>query len=331
MKFVAKKCGVHEGSRKGAMAAAVLSVSLVVLAYPAMAQERLSEGLRIVRACAGDVERLCAGIVPGGGRIKACVKENLTQLSPQCFDAIVGAIAAHKEPPPDYAATAHITQFSNVRGVRYCELFFIGAELATESLYANFFNTTDLNNADPRDTCPAPMWAKVEAEALAKQHGVLSVFKNDPRGWTMDAFSNPAGDVQTFDGLEARWFGRVELPKNFGKQGATFYKPTTVHRTTVMRFEKGKLVFILDDPEGTPAVMQAFSTIVDPDLTYDGLKNLGAKLKLAEGWKFRVKVLDTDLEIHTISGKARVVQDDLENSYDVCFEEAGQQACSIKP
>jgi uncharacterized coiled-coil protein SlyX len=30
----------------------------------------------------------------------------------------------------------------------------------------------------------------------------------------------------------------------------------------------------LDDPEGTPWVMRAFTTRVDPSLTYDGLKSL---------------------------------------------------------
>ena len=35
-----------------------------------------------------------------------------------------------------------------------------------------------------------------------------------------------------------------------------------------MTFEKGKPVFILDDPDGTPWVMQAYSAIVDPSLTH---------------------------------------------------------------
>ncbi len=77
--------------------------------------------------------------------------------------------------------------------------------------------------------------------------------------------------------------------------------------------------------------MQAYSDIVDPNLTYDQLEKLGDKLKLAEGWKFRVKVLDRDLTIKAINGLAHIVQDDLENTYDQCFEENGQTACTFKP
>jgi len=40
-----------------------------------------------------------------------------------------------------------------------------------------------------------------------------------------------------------------------------------------------------------------------------------------------VKVLDRDLEIHTINGEARIAQDDLGNTYDVCFE----TACAYRP
>jgi hypothetical protein len=66
----------------------MLGVALLALAHPALAQERLFEGLRIARACAGDIERICAGVVPGGGRIKACVKEKLSQLTPSCIETI---------------------------------------------------------------------------------------------------------------------------------------------------------------------------------------------------------------------------------------------------
>ena len=306
----------------------VLGVVLVVLGYRAIAQERLIEGLRIARACTDDIVHLCKGVVPGRGRIKACVTGKLTELSPQCFDAFITAIGADKK-PPDYAASSNVKRFDQLRGMRYCEVFLIGADLSTESLYADFFNTTDLNNtSDPQDTCPASMWAKVNPKPLARQHGVLSVFKNGPRGWVMDWIELPAGEIQTFDGLQARWMGHVELPKgiDLSKKGSSAYRPTQVHRKSVMTFEKGKPVFILDDPSGMPWVMQAYSDIVDPNLKYDDLTRLGDKLKLAPGWKFRTKVLDQDLTIRAVNGVARIVQDDLENTYDACFE----MACTYK-
>ena len=40
------------------------------------------------RPCAGDIKTLCAGIQPGEGRIKACIKSHLTDLSPTCADQV---------------------------------------------------------------------------------------------------------------------------------------------------------------------------------------------------------------------------------------------------
>src|SRR5262249_8069424 len=61
------------------------------------------------------------------------------------------------------------------------------------------------------------------------------------------------------------------------------------------------------------------------------LPKLGTKLKLPPGWKFRTKVLDQDLGVSAINGVARVVQDDLEGTYNACFEEAGQRNCTYVP
>ena len=62
---------------------------------------------------------------------------------------------------------------------------------------------------------------------------------------------------------------------NVHEKGSTAYKPTTVARKSTMGFDKGKPVFILEDPQGNPWVMQAASLIVDPSETYDSLKDLG--------------------------------------------------------
>ena len=79
--------------------------------------------------------------------------------------------------------------------------------------------------------------------------------------------------------------------------------------------------------DGKMRVMQAYSLILDSGLTYEGLQTLDRKLKLAPAWKYRVKVLDQDLTIRAVNGHARIVQDDLENTYDACFE----TACTYKP
>ena len=58
-------------TRHLSLAAAALAAAL---AAPASAQG----------PCAADAQRLCQGILPGGGRIHACLKSNADRLSPAC-------------------------------------------------------------------------------------------------------------------------------------------------------------------------------------------------------------------------------------------------------
>ena len=48
------------------------------------------------KPCAGDIKTLCAGIQPGEGRIKACIKSHLTGLSPTCEDRVLTVAVAGK-------------------------------------------------------------------------------------------------------------------------------------------------------------------------------------------------------------------------------------------
>jgi hypothetical protein len=51
-------------------------------------------------ACKPDVDRLCPGIQPGGGRIMACLKQNEAQLSAACNDALAKAREKKAHAPP---------------------------------------------------------------------------------------------------------------------------------------------------------------------------------------------------------------------------------------
>jgi hypothetical protein len=75
------------------LAAGVAAV-LLALAPAVQAQEAMV----LAHACGADIDRLCPGVPPGQGRIKACMKQHITQLSAPCFDAVLGAISAQKEP-----------------------------------------------------------------------------------------------------------------------------------------------------------------------------------------------------------------------------------------
>ena len=62
--------------------------------------------------------------------------------------------------------------------------------------------------------------------------------------------------------------------------------------------------------------MKSLSLEQDKAQTYESLMNLGSKLKLPAGWKFRIAVLDKDLVLTPDNGVAWIVQDDLLNTYD---------------
>jgi hypothetical protein len=232
------------------------------------------------------------------------------------------ALAGPGKPVPVPSAPKDMT-FTGLRGVQYCEVWLISGTPET-GISGDYYNTSNLNNrGDQKDTCPCNLWDKVNAKKLKAEYKVTTVYKNGPRGWTMDSITIPVGPVQSFEGLKTRWWGKGVLPKGAKfKAGVEPYKPLKSHRKSTFIFQKGKPVFILEDPDGTPWVMQAFSKIIDPNLTYDSLKNLGAKLKLPPGWKYRVAVLDKDLVISTPQGYNWIVQDNLQNTYDACKEGA---------
>lgn len=77
--------------------AIALTAATTLWAVSASAQQGVT-AQQIARACAGDIERLCRGVPPGEGRIKACIKAHITELSAPCFDTLLGAVASQKEP-----------------------------------------------------------------------------------------------------------------------------------------------------------------------------------------------------------------------------------------
>jgi hypothetical protein len=50
----------------------------------------------VAKACAGDVKTQCAGVQPGEGRVKACIKSKFKDLSAPCQAVLVKAAAVGK-------------------------------------------------------------------------------------------------------------------------------------------------------------------------------------------------------------------------------------------
>jgi len=250
-------------------------------------------------------------------------------LSVSCLSILALSAVAQQRKPAPVPTEPRDKTYTDLRSVIYCEVWLFVGNPHT-GIAGIYYNTSDLNNkVDKKNTCPASMWDKVTLKSLESDYDVIAAYKNGPRGWTMDKIKLPVGPVVAFDGIESRWMGEGRLPPGVTLKAAHMepYKPLQSHRKSTMTFEKGKPVFILEDAEGTPWVMQAFAQLIDPTLTYDKLKDLGSKLKPPAGWKFRVAVLSKELVISTPQGYNWIVQDELQNTYDACKD----GACNFKP
>jgi hypothetical protein len=77
--------------------ASLASVSAALaVAAPVQAQVPLQmrgEAIALMQVCRGDYDRLCADVVPGGGRVLACLQSHINQLSAACGQAMPRAQA----------------------------------------------------------------------------------------------------------------------------------------------------------------------------------------------------------------------------------------------
>ncbi|MBT2369316.1 hypothetical protein J7E88_29435 [Streptomyces sp. ISL-10] len=201
---------------------------------------------------------------------------------------------------------------SGMRDERYGEVLLISPD-ERGGLKAAVYTTYGLND------CPLDKWNALDAGALAAEFGVPAVFLNGPRFWTIDEVTTYAwGDVEKFDGLEARWAAEVRIPPDVdvtAGQGKKHYVATTVDRDTEYVLKAGRPAYALSDAEGRTYVLQAYSHTVDDSQTLDSLASLGDRLQLPKGWRFRTHTPAQDMHVRTVDKKATVVQDELENTY----------------
>ena len=99
--------------------------------------EKLEEGFNVVRECAGDVVQHCKGVLPGEGRIKACMKEHLAELSTTCL----GALAGPEPKALSDGANAKPKRIENTHLLRYIEIFLAGLKPDTGNIVASCYGT----------------------------------------------------------------------------------------------------------------------------------------------------------------------------------------------
>ena len=83
-------------SARTAVVVALIAATLAAMIGGALRPQSLyAQTLADVRAaCASDVQKLCAGVPSGGGRIIACLKQHQAEVSDGCKQAIAKAMSA---------------------------------------------------------------------------------------------------------------------------------------------------------------------------------------------------------------------------------------------
>jgi hypothetical protein len=233
--------------------------------------------------------------------------------------AVVIYSKAVKPIPPDKDGAVERT-FENLMGSRYTEILLVFGNGLTHKVTAGVYNTMGLNGANPEgggDSCPAALVDNLDLANLKEDHRALKVIKNGPRLWTVDHVVGKLGKERDFQGLKAHWVMWFPIPETILKGSMENpYGVMDALRDTSMVIRKGSRAYILDDPQGTTWVMKSASLIVDPNQKFEDLKDLGSRLKLPIGWKFRTPILEQDLVFMSDNGKAQITQDDLGNTYD---------------
>lgn len=196
----------------------------------------------------------------------------------------------------------------DVRNARYCEIIPVVRDGI--HLVATVYNTLGLND------CPAVLWNKLGEDALKQRFRAIKVMLNGPRFFLMDTIigegATAAGETIDVGGLAMTKRATINL--SLTELGEGPYHEHTINRETRYVFAAGKPAFVLTAPNGSRFAMQAYAQIVDKTLSYDDLPKLGSRLKLPKGWQYSVLVPEKDL-IAGAQGKATVVQDDLDDTY----------------
>ncbi|CAJ1502804.1 hypothetical protein [[Mycobacterium] holstebronense] len=197
---------------------------------------------------------------------------------------------------------------TDVSGKRYGEVLLV--EIGASGPQASVYNTFGLND------CPAQLWSALDAQAIASENGAAAALLNGPRYWLMNTIEKaPQGprETKTFGGIEMIKQAQVALSSmNPGP-----YTVNEVSRHAVFIFDAGEQVYELIDPDGRRWVMQTWSQVVDANLSRADLAGLADRLQLPPGWTYQARVLDTALTVDTTTEVARVLQDDLTNSYSL--------------
>jgi hypothetical protein len=202
----------------------------------------------------------------------------------------------------------------NLHGVPHGEVVVFTRDTDGPGASSILFNTLGLPDKMTDDQFRA-----LDPEDLKTTYRADAIWLNGPRRALMDAATAEfldEGRVSDVGGIPMRTVGRVHVPNLdlFLSAQRPPYTELTVDRTTDWVFKQGQDVHELVAPDGAVYVMQSMSRHVDPDLEIEQLPTLGQRLKLPQGWQYRVRTLEDDLVVPA-RGNAHIVFDEFENNY----------------
>jgi hypothetical protein len=201
-----------------------------------------------------------------------------------------------------------VNMSEDVFGKRYGEVLLVRAgESGPE---ATVYNTFPLND------CPAQLWDKLDAQAIAVENGAAAALLNGPRYWLMSRIGKRSTEPQ-----EHKSFGGIEMIRQatvkLTSMNPAPYNVNRVDRKAIFVFDAGREIYELIDPEGNRWIMQTYSQTVDRGLRLADLRGLAGRLSLPAGWRYEVTTPSTPVRVDTTHADACVTQDDLANSYSL--------------
>jgi hypothetical protein len=288
------------------------------LAPPAWSEttwDKLEHGADVVRECSGDIRKNCDGIMPGGGRIKACVAAHVGDLSQPCLTAL----ATPKPEVLSDGVNAKTMRIEHSHRMRFIEMYLAGIDPSTGDILAECYGTyANPDIPENKDSSPNALVAALNMDQIKEQYGVLGASLNGPKLWIPDWFDVEVGVVRKFGDITAPWTAQLNLGKKVDVNNVTPYQPMTIARKSAINWNRGTQVMVLDDAAGNTWIMKGYQLGLDPKQSYDQFMDAGPAnfKKLPPGWKARVVTLQEDNHEVPEGGVATILADEFLNVYD---------------
>ena len=213
-------------------------------------------------------------------------------------------------------------EIKNWRGRAFYEILFMNRQ-ADGSGVGVYHNSLGLDLEASNEVMDARFRA-LDADTLTKKYGGDGVIFNGPRRLVANSLTGviawDGGKKKVIETIPYRVLGLFETP-NLDKAASEelpSYHVLTSKRSNSFRFNAGETVYELITPEGAVYTMFSLSLRIDPKNTIENLPNLGERLKLPKGWKFRSRKLDREMILTSTADSEppnTIVLDELVGNY----------------